>query len=112
MPLVKAGNQSGSQQRHAGPAYGPLRITLRGERRVPGAEQEDAQQAVSENMATFADEKVDVLEAEMADSEKVVQQRIQNAAGIVRGKPRARFDRNDDQPQDCGDPCLKDFVPI
>src|SRR3984893_13852257 len=61
-------------------------------------------------MACFANVKVPVGEVEAVPPDQEVQQRIQNPAGILRGKQCARFNGDDYQPYNGGDPSAKDSL--
>jgi len=83
MPFVEAGDECGSKYGDARPAHRPPRISRDVYGFPPGTEQKKAQQTVAENVSAFADKKVPVLEAARIDAKQIVQQRIQNPAGVV-----------------------------
>jgi len=62
MPFVQARHQSSSQHCKGAPANGPSRSTSDWQRLTPGAEQQDAEQTVTEDVAAFAHEEVPMLE--------------------------------------------------
>ena len=72
--------------------------------RAPRPEQEEAQQAVTDNVARFAQNVVPWLELRVVDAEQEMKDRVHDPAGLMRGEIRARFDGNDDQPQNRGNP--------
>jgi len=53
-----------------------------------------------------------VLETGMSNAEKIVQQRVEKSAGVMRGEPSRRFNRDDDQPQNRGNPRFQDLVAV
>ena len=53
-----------------------------------------------------------VLEARVSNAEKIVQQRVKKSAGVMRGEPCRRFNRDDDQPQNRGNPRFQDLVAV
>src|SRR5258708_33815984 len=53
-----------------------------------------------------------MLEAGVGDAEEKMEYGIKNSAGVVRRKPRARLNADDDQPQDGGDPGLQNMVTV
>lgn len=112
MPLICACHQGCPQYGNVRPALCPARIARRWQRLSPRAEQKYAQQAVAKNVPTLAEVEVQVLESRVINFEKEMQQRIQDTARIVRRKPRGGFNRNDDQPQDCGDPRFQNLMTI
>src|ERR1700730_17653470 len=61
-------------------------------------------------MACFANVKVPVGEVEAVPPDKEVQHRIQNPAVIFGGKQCARFNGDDDQPYNGGDPSAQDSM--
>ena len=63
-------------------------------------------------MATFSNEEVPLLKLCPVETEKKMQKGIQDAAGVARRQHRRRFNGNDDEPQDRGDPCLDNVVSI
>lgn len=62
MPFVEACDQRGSQHRQNRPAQSPLCAHHDRQSFAPGAEQQNAQQAVTENVSALADEEVPMLE--------------------------------------------------
>jgi hypothetical protein len=52
------------------------------------------------------------LKAGFVDPKQKVQSRIQKVAGILRREIRRRFDRDNDKPEDQGDPGLQDLMAI
>ena len=85
MPFIEAGNDRGPKHRDTGPRQSPTPSTDRRQSLAPGAEEQDAEQAVAEDMASLADEEMPLLELRMIDVKQEVQQRVEKAAGIVRG---------------------------
>lgn len=112
MPLVKTGYQRGSKHRDARPPRRPLWISECRQSFAPRAEQENAQQSVAEDVAALADVEMPVLEAIPVHPEEKMQYGIKDAAGVVSGEIRSRFNGNDDQPQHGGDPGLENMVTV
>src|SRR5579863_172509 len=112
MPLVKTGHQSGPEHGDTRPAESPFCVAHDRQRFAPGAEQQDAEQSVTEYVAALADVDVPVLEAGVIQAEQEMQNGIENAAGVVGGKVRAGLNGNDDQPQDGGDPGFENVVTV
>ena len=104
MPFVQTRHERGSEDCQGGPAQRPLGIVDRGQSFAPRAEQQNAQQSVAENMTAFANVEVPLLEVGVVDAKEKMQQGIEESAGVVGREPRGRFDGDDDQPQNCGDP--------
>jgi len=112
MPLVKTRHQRGSQDGDSGPTQSPAFISQGRQRLAPGTEKKNAQQAVTENVAALANVEVPVLELAVVNAEEEVQQGIKKAAGVMRRKISARLNRDNDQPQNGGDPRLENMVAI
>jgi len=112
VPLVQAGDECGSKHGDAGPSHRPLRISCYMHGFPPGAEQKEAKQPIAENVAALAYEKVPLFEVQRIDAKQKMQQRIKNPAGIVGRKPRGRLNRDDDQPQNCGDPRFESLMTV
>ena len=105
VPLVETGHQRGPQHCDIPPAEGPLGISEGGQGFSPRAEQKNAEQAVAEDVSALAHVEVPVLEVLRIDMpNRKCSSGIEKAAGVVGGEICGRFDRDDDQPQDCGDP--------
>src|SRR4030081_3291594 len=85
MPFIKAGHECSSKNRDARPAHGPLQIQVfrDGQRGAPRPEEQNAQNTVANDMACLAHVEVPMYEVSPVHSEKEVQQRVQNPAGIV-----------------------------
>ena len=83
-----------------------------GQRGAPGAEKQEAQYAVADDVAGLANEEVPVLEVVPVHAEKEMQDGIENPAGVVGGEISGGFDGDDDQPQNRGDPSLQNIVAI
>ena len=112
MPLVQAGYEGGTQDCDVSPAQRPLHIGHGGQSSAPGAEKQNAQDAVAYDMAAFANVEVPVFKALPVEAEEVMQHRVKNPARIVRGKQRAGFNGNHDQPENRGDPGFQQIVPV
>ncbi len=63
-------------------------------------------------MAGLADEEVPNLEPLPVHAEEKMQHGIKDAAGIAGGKQRRRFNGDEDEPENGGDPGLQDVVAI
>src|SRR5581483_10973434 len=96
MPFVETGDEQGSKHRDPRPAQRPVRISALGQRVPPGAKQKNAEHGVSDNMPALANVVMPYLEPGVIDSEQEMQQRIEEAAGVMRGKIGRRLDHNDD----------------
>ena len=112
MPLIETGDKRGSENGDVGPSQRPFWMAEGGQSLAPGAKQKNAEQTVSEDVASLANVEMPMVEAGRVEAEKVVQQWIQNAAGVVRRKDCAGLDGNDNQPQDRGDPGFQDLMTI
>jgi len=112
VPFVQAGDQDGSQHRESRPAKSPSGAIDVRQSFAPGAEQQNAQHSIAEDVPALADVEVQMLEVPVVHPKQEMQQRIKHAAGVVgRGEVR-RFNGDDDQPQDCGDPGLQNPVAV
>ena len=112
MPFIEAGYDRGSKHSGGRPTWSPFRPVLRRQRFAPRTKQKDAQQSVTEDVSALAHEEVEVFKARVGNAEKIMQYRIQKSTGIMRREPGGRFDRNDDEPQDRGNPGFQDFVAV
>ena len=83
VPLIKAGHDRSSEDGEARPTEGPLGAGNRRQRFSPCAEQQDAQESVTEDMTALPHVEVPVLESRVAESKKIMEQRKEDAAGIV-----------------------------
>ena len=63
-------------------------------------------------MSAFSDVEMPVGKALAAQSENCVQQRIENAAGVVGGEQGARLNGDDNQPENRSDPGFKNLVAV
>ena len=63
-------------------------------------------------MSGFPDENVIRLKSGLVDPKQKVQSRIEKVASILRGEIGRRFDRDNDEPEDQGDPGFQDLVAI
>ena len=63
-------------------------------------------------MAAFANVEVPRLKCCPIHAEEEMQNGVKNAAGVVGGEQRCGFNRDDDEPQDRGDPGLENAVAI
>ena len=98
MPLIQSGDEGGSHDGDARPAQLPFHIFHRGQSCAPSAKQQDAKNAITDDVASFANVEMPAFEAESVDSEEKMQQGVEDAACVVGGKPCGRFDGDDDQP--------------
>ena len=96
VPFIEASHQRCSQHGDIGPPKRPAGVARRRQRLAPGAEKQNAQQAVTENVPAFANEEVQLLEAGVIHPKQKMKQRIEKKAGVVRGKYSARLNRNND----------------
>lgn len=112
VPLVQTGHQNGSQKRNAGPAPGPFGTINRGQGRSPGTKKKNTQDGVSDHMTTLANVEMPLVEPGPIQTKEVMQQGIENPAGVIRREQSARFNGNHNQPQDRGNPCLQNIVPV
>ena len=96
MPFVEASYQGRSKDSNACPAERPLRSSGRSQGAPKCPEQQNAKQAVTEDVSGLANVVMPDLECWMVHAEEEVQQRIQNPAGIGGRKIGRRFDRDDD----------------
>ena len=104
VPFVQAGDERGPEDCDIGPVKAPWGISRLRQGRAPRPEQEETQQTVTDNVAGFAHNVVPWLELRVVDAEQEMKNRVQDAAGLMRRKIRARFDGNDHQPQNRGNP--------
>jgi hypothetical protein len=114
MPFIKAGHDRGSKESDGRPTQHPTHVTSahRGQSCAPRAEKQNAEDGVADDVAPFANEEVPVFEVQVVQAEKVMQQRIQNSAGVGGGGEICGFDRNDDEPQNRGDPRLQKIFSV
>jgi len=112
VPFVKTGNECGSQKRDDCPTRGPFHVAHGRQSGAPGAEEQDTQNRVADNVAGLADVEVPMMKLLPVQSKEKMQKRIKNPAGIVGGEQRARFDSDDDQPEGRGDPAFQKFVAV
>jgi len=111
MPFVEAGDQESPEHCEACPTNGPL-ARLRRQSFSPGAEQEETQQGVTDDVAGLAQKVMPGLEVGRVDAEEEMKNWIQDMAGVLSGEVGRGFDSNDDQPEDSGDPCLEKVLPV
>ena len=104
VPFVQARDQGGSEHCNASPSQSPLRIAARRQRLPPRSKKENTQQAVADDVPSFTDVEVPRFESGTINAKEKMNDRIKEPTGVVRGEIRRRFDRNDDQPENCGDP--------
>jgi hypothetical protein len=110
MPLVEAGDKCCHQDGDARPSHSPQRISECGESFAPRPIRQNTQDAVADDVATFANIKVPLMKVGPVQAEEPVQQWIENPAGICGRKQRTRFNGNNDHPKDRGDPCFEKIV--
>jgi len=96
MPFIEAGDNRSPQHSDAGPSPTPTCISQCRQSFAPGTEEQDAQQAVAEDVPSLADEEVPLFELRAIDMKNEVQQRVEKAACIVSGEIRGRFNGDDD----------------
>lgn len=112
MPLVETGNECGSEKRDGCPTRGPFHVAHGRQSGAPGAEEQDAQNCITHNVAGLADVEVPMVKLLPVQSKEKMQKGIENPAGVMRGEQRAGFNGDDDQPQDRGDPGFQKFVAV
>jgi len=112
VPLVEAGDESGPENCDGRPARRPRHVAHRRQAGAPGAKKQDTQDAIANYMAGLADEEVPNLEPLPVHAEEKMQHGIKDAAGIAGGKQRRRFNGDEDEPENGGDPGLQDVVAI
>jgi len=61
-------------------------------------------------VARLAQNVVPWLELRVVDAEQEMKDRVHDPAGLMRGEIRARFDGNDDQPQNRGNPSFQSLA--
>ena len=62
-------------------------------------------------MASLPKQVVPWLEVSRVDAKEEMKNWVQDVAGVLSGKVRSRFNGDNDQPEDGGDPCLKKVLP-
>jgi hypothetical protein len=112
VPFVEACYQCRAQHSDVGPAERPTDTIRHRQSLTPRAKQQDAEQAIAEDVSAFADEEVPVLKLLPIQTKEVMQYGIENAAGVVSGQPIGRLDRDHDQPKDQRDPGLQNVVTV
>ena len=76
MPLIETGNECSSQNCHRCPPGCPPHIPHRGQGCAPCAKKQDAQDGVADDVASFANEEVPLLEVRQVHTENEMQQGI------------------------------------
>ncbi len=112
MPLVETGDESGTQNCNGRPAQRPPHVSHCGQSGAPCSEKQDAQDAVTDDVASFANVVVPNLEAFPVHADEMLQQRIEKAASITGRKHGAGFNGDEDEPKNRGDPGLQNVVAI
>ena len=112
MPFIEARDERCSEHRYVTPAECPSRIGWDRKRFAPCPEKKNAEETIAEYMSGLADENVVRLKARVVDPEQKMKKRIEKAAGVLRGQIGRRLDGDDDKPEDQGDPCLNEMVPV
>ncbi len=110
MPFIEAGDKCRAEYGNVGPPKAPPGGPRLGKRFSPGAEQEEAEQAVADYVPCFSQEVVPRLEVRVIDAEQEMKNRVENAAGVLPGQVWSRLDGDDDQPEEGGDPCFQSFA--
>ena len=100
VPLIEAGHESSHRQRDSSPYDGPARIVLHRNGSPPGTKKQDTQDGITNNVACFSDQEVPSQESDRVQTEKEVENRIQDPASVLRGKRSAGFNRDYSQPDD------------
>jgi len=112
VPLIEAGHEGRHQYSDAGPSYGPQRISPRREGLAPSSKCQNTQDAVTYDVSAFANVEVPVLKAHPIQAEEVMQQRIEDPAGVAGREHGGGFNGNDDEPENRGDPRRQKIVPV
>ena len=84
MPLIEAGDDSRSQCCNRRPSNGPSCAAGGRQSFAPCTEKQYAQQPIAENVSGFSQERVIWFKARIINAENKVQERIQEAARILR----------------------------
>ena len=104
MPFVETGDEHSHQERNRSPSHAPCDGRCYGKRCPPCPKQQEAQREVSDKMACLPNVEMPNSKAAWIQSEKKMQNGIQKFAGIIRGKITGRFDPDNAQPNNGGDP--------
>ena len=107
MPFVEAGYNRGSQDGDGRPARRPFSVVHCGQSGAPGAEEQDAEDGVADDVASLANVEVPVIKSLPVHAEKKMQQGVENSAGVPGRQQGGGFDGDDDQPEDGSDPGLQ-----
>src|SRR5215469_11876411 len=100
VPLIEAGHERSHRQRDSSPYDGPARIVLHRDGSPPGTKKQDAQDGITNNVACFSDQEVPSQESDRVQTEKEVENRIQDPASVLRGKRSGGFDCDYSQPDE------------
>ena len=111
VPFVQAGDQQSPDHGEACPTKGPL-ARFRGQSFSPGAEQEKTQQGITDDVTGLAQKVMPGLEMGRVDAEEEMKNRIQDMAGVLSGEVSRGFNRDNNQPEDSGDPRLEKVLPV
>lgn len=109
MPLIEAGHERSHRQRDSSPYDRPARTVPQRNGGPPGTKKQDAQDGITNNVASFSDQEVPSQESDRVQTEKEVENRIQDPAGVLRGKRSGGFNRDYSQPDEGWYPSLPEI---
>jgi hypothetical protein len=112
VPLVEAGYENCAQDRDVGPAQRPVHMARCGQGGAPRAEEQEAQDGVADDVACLANIEMPNMKAGQVQAEEEMQQWIENPASVAGGEQGGRFNGDDNEPEDCGDPRLQKIAPV
>lgn len=98
VPFVETGYQCGHGQRGSRPNYRPARVVFHHDGGAPGAKKQKTQDGVANYVARLPDQEMPGYKSDRAQAEKKVENRIQEPAGVLRGKRSGGFDGDHSQP--------------
>src|SRR5437879_1422174 len=84
VPLIEAGHERSHRQRDSSPYDGPARIVPHRNASPPGTKKQDAQDGITNNVACFSDQEMPSQESDRLQTEKEVENRIQEPAEVTR----------------------------
>ncbi len=110
VPLIQAGYERSHEDRDAAPSHRPQTIPACRKSLAPGAKCQDAKDGVADDVSAFANVEVPFVKMFPVEAEEIMKQWVKNAAGIAGRKQGGRFNGDDDQPKERGDPCFQKIV--